>query len=334
MTSRYHAPASLFVVAASLAVLLLPFYVSSMIVFLVGVTILHALFAMSWALLFARSGVLVFGLAGFYAIGAYFVGFCLKIGVMLPFPIILLAGGVIAVLAAGVIGVLAIGRVPGVAFAILTLALAEILRTLISYSPQLGLDDGMSAIPMPFQSGVLFDALGPNAYFWFICVTSGILVWLLYLFTFGGVGRVLYSIRQDPERTEFLGHQVRRYRIASFMVAAGIAALAGGMYSPWVQIITPEIGNIAASTGPILATLLGGVGSFFGPVIGAGVLTAISFLTRELLGLSEVITGGALLIIILAAPTGITGAFQFLMRRRREERNPAPSIATSQETQS
>jgi branched-chain amino acid transport system permease protein len=190
-----------------------------------------------------------------------------------------------------------------------TLALSEILRVSIGYSQTLGLDDGLSGIPrrnidLGFTQVPLTTMSG---YFWFLCVAFAFVAAGIWWFSFGSTGRVLRSVRQDPQRTAFLGVYVGGYRLLSFTVAGGIAALAGGLYAPWVQIVTPETANYLHSTQPMLNSLLGGAGFFWGPVVGTVLFSTLEYSTRTLAGLSEVISGGTLLIIILVAPSGVLG---------------------------
>lgn len=93
--------------------------------------------------------------------------------------------------------------------------------------------------------------------------------------------------------------------------------MAGSLSTPWAQIVAPEIMSLEHSTLPILAALLGGVGSFWGPVLGSVVYSVIEHQTRNLAGFSEIVIGGLLLIIILSAPNGLVGLMQSLGRRLR-----------------
>lgn len=315
MTQSGLIAAYLFAAICAVALLTMPFYTNQGVIFLVGLMLIQALFALSWALLFARTGLLVFGHAGFFALGAYTVGYLLKADLGIPFLVLLLLGILVAAAVAILLGILVVERASGVAFAILTLALSEILRTLISYSDALGRDDGMAGIPRPFQNTALF---GTNGYFWFMCLACGAGALFLYWFSRGRIGRILYCIRQDSARTAFMGYNVRFYRILSLAVSAGIAGGAGALYAPWAQIVTPEIGNLFQSTQPMLNTLLGGAGFFAGPVVGAVIFTVIGYVTRTMLGLSELITGGILLLIILLAPSGVLGLVGSICRRLRE----------------
>jgi branched-chain amino acid transport system permease protein len=133
---------------------------------------------------------------------------------------------------------------------------------------------------------------------------------------------MLRAIRQDPERTAFLGIDVARLRLAAFAIAGGIASLAGALQAPWVQIVTPDSGGYLMSTQPMLSTLLGGAAYYWGPVIGTMLFFVLDQLTRALAGLSETVTGGVLLLLVLLAPDGVLG---MLARWRGARAEPQPT---------
>jgi branched-chain amino acid transport system permease protein len=124
----------------------------------------------------------------------------------------------------------------------------------------------------------------------------------------GERGRALRSIAQDPERAAFVGIDVYRYRILAFALSGGVAGLCGGLAAPWIQIVTPDMSHWSHSAQPMLNTLLGGAGAYWGPVIGAFAYSGLNYATRTLAGISELIIGVILLAVILILPTGISGA--------------------------
>ncbi|RYF29932.1 MAG: branched-chain amino acid ABC transporter permease, partial [Comamonadaceae bacterium] len=126
----------------------------------------------------------------------------------------------------------------------------------------------------------------------------------------------------------FMGTNVARYRLAAFVISGAVAALAGALYAPWSRIVTVEEVHWLASAQPMLNTLLGGVSSFWGPVVGAGLFAAITYATRTLLGLSELIVGTGLLAIILLAPNGAVGLWRNVEERIWGRRPTAPPPAT------
>ena len=294
-----------------------PLWANPGLEFIIGLVLIQALFAMSWNILFGYAGLASFGHAGFFAMGAYTTGALLRYQVGLPFPLMLVLGALIGGAAAWVIGIVALRRLSGIFLAVLTVALSEILRLVISYSKVLGAEDGLSNIPRP-KIGLGFavlDLTSAQAYYWFLLATillaTAGLWWLLH----GRYGRIFQVIREDAERATFLGTNVAGYRILAFVISGAVAAFAGALYAPWTRIVTLEEVHWLQSLQPMLYTLLGGVGSFWGPAIGAAVFAAIGYYTRTYSGLYEVIVGGMLIVIILVAPSGVVGVYRKLRAR-------------------
>lgn len=292
----------------------IPFLAGPGQVFLIGIAVIQVVFALSWWLLFSYAGVASFGHAAFYAAGAYFTGWALKTSPDIPVIALLAGSAATAAIMAALVGFVALRRASGLHFAMLTMAMSEILRLFISYSPALGRDDGMSGIPRPtLIPGIGLDS--DTSYFYYILAVACLIGAALWLLTKGRLGRALSCIAQDPERAAFIGLDVFRLRLLTFSVSAGIAAMAGSLLAPFAQIITPDAAGLHNSMAPILNTLLGGAGSFWGPVIGAFLFEGVDYLTKNLAGLSEVVVGVILLFIVIVAPQGITGQLQKLTKR-------------------
>lgn len=304
-------------VAALLAVVSVPLWANPGLEFIIGLILIQALFAMSWNILFGYVGLASFGHAGFFAIGAYFTGAMLRYQIPVPFIATLLLSAMAGGAVAWLIGIVALRRLSGIFLAVLTVALSEILRLVLGYTKFLGAEDGLSNIPRPrIDLGVaVLDLSSASAYYLFMLATVSIVIAGLWWLLHGRWGRVFQIIREDAERASFLGTNVARYRVAAFVLSGALAAFAGALYAPWTRVVTLEEVHWLQSLQPMLYTLLGGVGSFWGPVIGAAVFAAISYYTRTFSGLSEVIVGGVLILIILVAPSGIVGLYDGLRRR-------------------
>ena len=287
------------------------------LLFILGLTLIQALFALSWNLLFGYTGLASFGHAGFFALGAYFTGAMLRYEAGVPFLLVLVLAAAAGAAVAWGIGVVALRRLAGIFLAVLTVALTEVLGRIISYSPALGEQDGLGNIPRPHINLLLadLDLSSSRAYYLFLlfaCVSATGFLWCL---VHSRTGRVFQAIKQDAERAAFIGIDVQRYRLMSFMISGAIAAFAGGLFAPWTRIVTLDEVHWLASTQPILNTLLGGAGSFWGPVVGSVAFSLITYWTRTFVGLSEIIVGGTLVLVIIAAPTGIVGLVQAARRR-------------------
>ncbi|MBP6895612.1 MAG: ABC transporter permease [Pseudacidovorax sp.] len=312
----------------------LPWWVGAGPLYVVGTVLIQVVFALSWNILFGYTGLVSFGHAGFFAIGAYLTALALRHVAGVPFLLVMGGAALLGAAAAWLVGVLALRRMSGVFLAVLTVALAEALRLVIGFSAFLGREDGITDIPRPVLDLLLLrvDLGSSNAYYLFLLATCVLITGLLWWLLHSRFGRTLQTIRQDPERAAFMGTPVASYRLAAFVISGAVAAVAGCLYAPWSRIVTVEEVHWLASAQPMLNTLLGGVSSFWGPVVGAGLFAAIAYATRTLVGLSELIVGCGLLAIILLAPNGAVGLWRSLEARLwgGRARTPAPPEPHSQ----
>ncbi|WP_420997949.1 branched-chain amino acid ABC transporter permease [Cupriavidus sp. 30B13] len=316
---------------ASLLVLFLsvPAWADAGLVFLAGVVLVQIVFALSFNTIFGLAGMVSFGHAAYFAGGAYAAGLILK-GEDPSIMAALAAGGLAGGAMAWLVGALALRRASGNYFAILTLALAELLHVVISKSTVLGREDGLTGIARPrmhlFGVATLDLAQGTTLFYFLLAlaVLLGAGAWLLW---HGPFGRVLAALRQEPERAAFLGIDVHRARLAAFVLSGAGAGLAGAMYAPLAQLLTPEVAHWSYSALPILFCLLGGSAFYWGPVAGVLVFLGLEHATRNIVGLSEIVIGATLLCVVLAFPGGMAGAVARLARRRGQGARAATAHA-------
>jgi branched-chain amino acid transport system permease protein len=297
--------------------LAMPFIASKGLVFVVGTLALHIVFALCWNLMFGQTGLVSFGHASFFAVGGYFYALAARSFPDLHPLVGFLGAGVFGVVLALGIGFIALRRSLGVYFAILTLALSQIVYLFLSSYGPLGREDGFTGIRRPVLDMGLFRidlAQGDNYYF-FIVLFSALLCGVVWWVRHSQTGRALRAIQQDPERAAFLGINVAGNRLLAFAVASGVTSIAGALYGPWLQLLTPDVAHWTLSARPILYSLLGGVHSFWGPVVGAAGFAILEYGTRTLHGFSEIIIGSILLLVVLVFPGGILGGM-LAMRRR------------------
>lgn len=295
---------------------LVPGVLNRGLIFIAGLVWINAVFGLAFNLLFGLSGVLSFGQAMFFAAGAYAAAvFTQQLG--LPFVPALLLAGLVGGALAGAVGAMALRRSEGVYFAILTLAFAELLHLLVANIGFLGRNDGLSGLQRPVLSfaGLTLDLSKADHFYYFIVVACGALIALIRWVIATPFGRALQALKQDPERAEFLGIPVRLHRLVVFVFAGTVTAWAGALVAPWSQIVTPELAHWSNSTNPILYTLLGGSAYFWGPALGAVLLSAVFYLTRTLVGMSDLATGLLLLGVVLALPGGVLGLLGRWVRR-------------------
>lgn len=294
-----------------------PFWAEKGLVFLAGILMLQVVFALAFNLMFGLTGLVSFGQAAFFAAGAYASAWLARLAPDLPFFLTLAFGGLVGALLAVVIGMVALHRASGIYFAILTLALGQLIYTLIGKSTALGREDGLIGIVRPTLDFGLFkvDLSRGDDYYYLIFVASAGMIFCLWWVWHGTLGRTLSAIRQEPERIRFLGVNVRRYREYAFVISGAVTALAGALLAPWSQIITPMIAHWSYSALPILFCLLGGSARFWGPAVGAIVFAGLEHSTRNMIGMAELIVGGGLLFVVLAMPGGILGTVAILRQK-------------------
>lgn len=308
--------------AVVVVLLLVPFMVPSSMMFRIGAAVTAALLALSFNLLFGTTGLISFAHAAFFALGGYGIGIALDAGLSWPVALLLAAG--FGAVVGGLFSGVAL-RASGIYFSILTLGLGEIIHIiLLQWTEVTGGDNGYSGISAGVFLGLNLDE--PVYYYWVLVVTATVAAVALRLITFSRFGRTLNAIREDDVRAAYLAIPVRRYRAASFTISAAFASLAGALFAPLVGLMVPGNAGWAKSAEPILATLLGGVNSFFGPLIGAGVFAALDYGARDLASWRVVLTGALLLVVVLVAPGGITGTLKgwFTRGRRGDARPGAP----------
>ncbi|MEW5423326.1 branched-chain amino acid ABC transporter permease [Amorphus sp. 3PC139-8] len=301
----------------------LPLYANAGIVFLAGLVAIDIVIALAFNFLFATVGVLSFGQAGFILVGAYAAGVAIKFSGVSILPTLILAG-VASAFVAMVIGLVALRRVSGVYFAVLTLAFASLGFVAVSKSEFLGREDGLTGITRPdLELGIAAISLTESVHFYyFVLAVCAVLIAVMWYSTSSQFGRTLKAIKQDADRSAFLGINVQGFRVAAFVLAGAVTGMAGALLGPLTQIVTPDLGYWTQSTKPILYAMLGGSGFFWGPAVGAVLFAVLSYATRTLVGMTEVITGGLLLVVVLAIPGGVLGVFQSIARlvRRRSAR--------------
>ena len=296
--------------------------------FLANDIVIWALFATSLNLLVGYTGLVSFGHAAYFGIGAYATGLLMK-QLAVPFPIAFLAAGVVAGLFALFFGFFCV-RLTRIYFAMLTLAFAQIIWAIcFKWNEVTGGEQGMPDIPYPnFDWLEWVAALLPfvggyrtsDYYYFTTLVLVGACMWVLRRIVRSPFGRMLESIRENAERAEFIGVNVRRYELSAFMLAGAFAGLAGGLFGIFNRGVFPDFAYWTKSSEVLIMTLLGGMGTFYGPAVGAAVLL---LLNQQIVSYTEywpLVLGIILVVLLFVFPGGIAGALSLLWHRR--ERRP------------
>jgi len=272
-----------------------------------------ALFACAFNLLLGYTGLLSFGHAAFFGTAAYITGYTAKV-MGLSTGLAILAGTAAALLLGIVFGGLSIRR-QGIYFAMITLALAQLVFFVYLQAPFTGGEDGLQAIPRGKLLWVINLENDRTLYY---------VVFAIFLFGFllihrtihSPFGQVMKAIRENEPRAVSLGYDVNKYKMLAFVLSAGLAGLAGATNAIVFTFVTLTDVDWHTSGDVVLMTLLGGMGSIFGPVVGAfSIVTLESKLSDKVGSLVTVIIGAIFVICVLLFRRGIVGEIQGLYRR-------------------
>ncbi|PKO71907.1 MAG: branched-chain amino acid ABC transporter permease [Betaproteobacteria bacterium HGW-Betaproteobacteria-14] len=272
-----------------------------------------ALFACAFNLLIGYTGLLSFGHAVFLGTAGYVAGHSIKIW---GFPPEL--GLIFAALAAAalgwVIGSLAIRR-SGIYFAMITLALAQMMYFVFLQAPFTGGEDGLQGIPRGKLLGIIDLKDDLNLYY-FVLAIFIFGFWIIHRTIHSPFGQVLKAIRENEARAISLGYDVAKYKLLAFVLSAGLAGLAGATKTLVFRFATLTDAHWHTSGEVVLMTLLGGMGTVFGPVVGAATIVTLQNELADKVGsLVTVIMGAIFVICVLAFRRGIVGELGALYRK-------------------
>lgn len=304
------------------ALLLLPFLGERFVTYLAIRVMLLGIFAVGYDLLLGQTGLLSFGHAGFYAAGAYALGFFSLHVSAHP-----LLGVLVAVLAATLLG-LAVGalcvRSSEVYFSMLTLAFGMMVFALVwNASEVTGGDDGLVGIiraPVKLLPGVALPIARDADFYYLVVLCFVLAVWAAWRIRRSPFGLVLTGMRENATRVAFAGVPVRRYRLAVFAVSAAFAGLAGGLETLLESSARPTMAHWTHSAEPMLVSLLGGLGTLSGPIVGSFLFVAMREIVQRFTEHWMLGFGIILLLIIGAFRGGVVGTIHQLVLRRRAGR--------------
>ena len=264
------------------------------------------LFAVAFNLLMGYTGMISFGQAAYLGIGGYTTGLLLKKISGFPFALGLMAAPVSGALAALIIGYFCI-RLTHTYFAMLTLAFSMIVYyTAFKWYDFTGGDNGLIGIPVPAW---VQDPTFAN-YYKFVLVVTLVGVYLLWRIVNSPFGKTLTAIRENPDRAGFVGVNVKRYQLYAFIVAGAFSGLAGALFMINERSVYPELAFWTRSTQVLLMSILGGVYTFFGPIVGAFMLQLMDAdITKDYPQIWQLFLGSMLVLILYGLPGGIHGLY-------------------------
>ena len=266
-----------------------------------------ALFASAFNLLIGFTGLLSFGHAMFFGFAAYISGHAAKVWGLTP-EVAVLLGTLSATLIGWVVGVLAVRR-QGIYFAMVTLALSQMIYFFCVQAPFTYAEDGIQSIPRGKLFGMI-DMGSDVAMYYFVLAVFAFGFAMIYRTIHSPFGQVLKSIRENEARALSLGYDVDRYKLVAFVISATLAGLAGATKSLALGLATLTDVSWQMSGEVVLMTLLGGMGTILGPSLGAAIIITMQNYLSDLGSMVTIIMGVTFVICVLAFRRGIVGEIE------------------------
>lgn len=248
---------------------MLPFMLSESWTSIATEIIIMSLAACALNLMLGYAGMVSFGPAGLYAVGAYGTALVMT-KTSAPFIVSLIAGPVLAGAVGCIVGWFCVRR-SAVYFALLTLAFAQIIWTIIfEWYGFTGGDNGIVGLPTP-------DILFPirNSYYFSLLIVL-VALFVLWRIINSPFGKTLQAIRENPNRVEFIGANVKRYQLAAFVISSTFLGIAGSLYGVFSGSVFPDYAYWIKSTDMLIVCLLGGIYTFVGPIVGSVIYILLS----------------------------------------------------------
>jgi len=299
------------------------------------------LFGLGFDILFGFTGLLSFGQSAFFGSGGFIAAYLLTQDMIASVPLALLIGTLGAMAIGVLVGLIALRRT-GIYFAMITVAIAEMFYFLENspLSAWTGGENGIPGVPTPKIDFLVSWHVGTGwSMYWFLalCYFAGIVIALRIVRS--PVGAILSAIRDNPLRVAALGHSVGAYKLTAFVVAAGYAGFAGGLLGVLQGFMPPDAFSFDTSGQLVMQTAIGGVGTLFGPLLGATVWLFLSEFLQTALHLGsawKLVLGIVFVLLVCFLRHGLIGGFKDLHRlifRRAEidveapEEAPVPVVA-------
>jgi len=280
---------------------------------------IFALFAVSYNLLLGYTGLLSFGHAMFFGVGAYGTALALEHVEGMPLIVSVLLGALASIVLALILCPIVV-RVSGTAFAMLHLAFGQLMYVLaLKLRGITGGEDGIGGFPIPELNifGIVsIDMADPTNFYYFAVTVLGLSVLFLWFFTKTPFGSIMIAIRDNAKRVDYLGFKVPQSKAIIYTVSGCFAGVAGSIYALFQNLISADDGfHVMVSFAPIIMTMVGGITSFFGPIMGAGIFGIIEELTSRYTERVELVMGLILILVIMFAPMGFLGIINLVKQK-------------------
>jgi branched-chain amino acid transport system permease protein len=308
MRSKWFGP----LIVISLILFILPSFIPRFYTYILALIFVTSLLAMSLNLVVGHGGMFQFHHGVFYGVGAYTVALMLK-KTSLPMWTGFIAGPIVAAIIGLIVGWLCV-RLSRLYFGMLQISLGSLIWVIVfRWYSFTGGDDGIFGIPMPS----LFSSL-KNSYY-FILIILAICLILMYMILKSPFGSTLQAIRDNPQRCEAIGINVRRHQLIAIVIATFFAGVAGVLFVALERSVFADLLFWTLSLEIFIMCLLGGWFTFAGPILGAAIIVALRTLVGIFTEYWTLILGIVLILIIFFLPEGVMGFFQKLFKPRTRE---------------
>ncbi|MBI4768690.1 MAG: branched-chain amino acid ABC transporter permease [Deltaproteobacteria bacterium] len=277
---------------------------------------IYSFYAVTLNLLLGYMGVLSFGHAMFFGTGAYAVALVLRHIEGFPFLPTILIGGLSAGLLAAILSPMLV-RVGGTAFAMLTMAFSQLIYVgALKWRDVTGGDDGIgitSVPPLNIPGLASIDMADKINFYYFAIIFVALCLFLLWYYTKTPFGSLIVGVRDNALRMDYLGFNLQQTRAINLLVSGTFAGLAGAVHGLHMKLVTTVgVLDIGTCFKPLMMAYIGGVGSFFGPILGSGILHILEDVVIRFTDRIGLVNGAIFVLVVLFAPQGLIGLFRTL----------------------
>jgi branched-chain amino acid transport system permease protein len=281
--------------------------------------LVFGLYAVGFNLLFGYTGLLSFGHAAFLGTGSYAAGMAI-VHAGVPWPLAVLVGVAASALLGGAIGFLAI-RTRGIYFSMVTLALAQVVYYgFYKAESWTGGENGLRGVRVPPWefAGFRFDFTQPTTKYYVVLVFVAAALWLVSRILASPFGAVMEAIRENDRRAAACGYDVARSKLLAFVLSAALCGLAGALRALHLSVVPIDSLHYLTSGQAVMMCLLGGMGTFFGPFVGAGLFLYLEDAVTNLTTHWMAVVGVIFMLFVLFFPRGVWGTLLHGLRRRSD----------------
>jgi branched-chain amino acid transport system permease protein len=294
-------------------IIIIPHVVGIVYTNVIVAVMMSAVFALTVNLLLGYTGLLSFGQAMFFGVGGYAAALALTHIPAFPLIGVIFISGFAAFLLGCIVAPLLV-RVTGTTFAMMTLAFGMLIYVIcLKYREITGGEDGIAGYPIPpINLGFTnVDITDPINFYYFAVIVLGLVSLFMWWLVKTPFGTVMIGIRDNALRVEYLGYKVKHSKALVIIISGTLAGIVGGVYALFHNLVSTDgLMTIFISFTPIMAAYIGGIGSFFGPILGACLLDVLGEFTSRFTERVDLVEGIVFILVVMYAPKGAVGVWE------------------------